>query len=813
MQNALLDILILGLLVLLFASIYRKRASRRLRFWGVGWLFILLHFAVLLLNPVSDLAQNLAAFVILGSLLLSGVAFILAAISPQVRSKYSALIGAVLSVPSLVFIAAALVVPSDRSLLYVIIVIVETCVLLAGTPLRARGRQTFQALAGSAMICSAWAAATVARGDAVDAVYAFLTQIFFMTAFLYWKEFRRFSAGVLTASLGLVAWSAVFPVALALHAFLPKVAVPGELWNIPKYFVAFGMILTLLEEEIATTSKASENYRLLFAANPHPMWIYATSTLTFLQVNDAAIAHYGFTREEFSTMMMTDIWAVEDIPALRRAIANATATKLSGPWKNRKKDGTWIQVDLASQAIEFEGQSARFVMVQDVTDREYLHQQLVHQAHHDSLTGLPNRLLLKDRMEQALISAGRHEHKAALLCMDLDRFKQINDTYGHAVGDMCLKHVADILRLRLRGVDTVARTGGEEFTVVLSQLTHVSDAEVVTKDLLHALRRPVEMDGFRIDLSASIGVAIYPDDGVDSLSLWRSADAAMYRAKRSGGNQYLFVSHEISTSASEANEIELYMKRMIHEGGFELHYQPQYTLGGKLRGLEALLRLSHPRFGDIPPDRFIPIAEESGLIVRIGNWVLEEVCRQVGAWRDEGVPPIKVALNVSPLQFMQLDFSSYVENTIAKHQLDPQVLELELTETTVMRNLQDVAVQMNTLASLGIHFAVDDFGTGYSSLGHLHQLPITTLKIDRSFVEQIAEENGTFNIVQAIISMAHSLGMEVIAEGVETRSQALVLRNLHCDLLQGYLFSRPLRAEAVPALVREDATVNTRRIV
>jgi diguanylate cyclase (GGDEF)-like protein len=440
--------------------------------------------------------------------------------------------------------------------------------------------------------------------------------------------------------------------------------------------------------------------------------------------------------------------------------------------------------------------------VQDVTERQLLHHRLLHQAHHDMLTGLPNRILLMDRMEQALASAARQGKKAAVICLDLDRFKQINDTYGHTVGDQCLQEVAERLRSRLRGADTVARSGGEEFTIVVGDLACAADAEKVAEDLLSALRKPVVAEQYPIDISASFGIAIYPDHGTEAGELWKSADAAMYRVKRSGGNHFVLVSHEISRSTSEANELEIYMRRALKEGGFEVYYQPEYRANGSCRGLEALLRLHHPRYGMVGPDRFIPIAEESGLIVPLGNWVLREVCRQSEQWRSEGFAVDRIAINVSPLQFMRMDFSRQVRQVLAEISVSPDNLEIEMTETTVMRNLEDVARQMRDLAELGVHFSVDDFGTGYSSLRHLHQLPIQTLKIDRSFVERVCEPNGTSSLVQAILSLAHSLNLQVVAEGVEREEQAEALVKMNCDIMQGFLFGRPQPADRIPALIR-----------
>jgi EAL domain-containing protein (putative c-di-GMP-specific phosphodiesterase class I) len=354
----------------------------------------------------------------------------------------------------------------------------------------------------------------------------------------------------------------------------------------------------------------------------------------------------------------------------------------------------------------------------------------------------------------------------------------------------------------LRAEDTVARSGGEEFTVVVGDLASAGDATRLVDDLLTALRKSLIAEQYPIDVTASIGIAMYPDHGTDAAGLWRNADAAMYRVKRSGGNDYVLVSEEISQSTTEANELEMFMRRALKDGGLELYYQPEYAADGVICGLEALLRLRHPRFGAVSPDRFIPVAEESGLIVPLGNWVLREVCRQSEEWRSQGLAVPRIAINVSPLQFMRMDFSRQVRQAVMETGIAADSLEIEMTETTVMRNLEDLARQMRELSDLGVHFSVDDFGTGYSSLQHLHELPIERLKIDRSFVERLCEPNGTSALVQAILSLAHSLGLEVVAEGVEKEEQAEALAGMKCDVMQGYYFASPQPAARIPELIR-----------
>jgi len=814
MQNILLDILIIGLLVILFGSVYRRQATVRVRFWLLGWFFILMHFGLLLVAPPDTWGAKLIVAASESALLLCGAAFALSSGLIWERGWRFAASALLLSVPPVGYVTTVVLWPQPAALLAGVGLAVQIAygvVILrfgsgrpaAGTPARAVFARRWSAaiLVG----CSLWLALELRRGHVDESIYPILSEIFFLNALLYWEDFRRTTAGVLAAAGGLAAWGAVFPSALLMQAFLPKVNVIGELWNVPKYFVAFGMILTLLEEQKREADVRSEEYRVLFEDNPHPMWIFDTESLRFLAANDAAVSRYGYSAEEFRKMTLRDIRPADEVEAMEQTVAkagNKEAVFVSGPWTHILRDGRRIQVEVSAHSIRFEGRPARFSLVQDVTERQELHNRLLHQANHDMLTGLPNRLLLLDRMEQALASAARRGKKVAVMCLDIDRFKQINDTYGHVIGDVCLKQVAERLKSRLRAEDTIARSGGEEFTVVAGDLVSADDATRLVDDLLTALRKPLVADQYPIDITASIGIAMYPEHGIDATTLWRNADAAMYRVKRSGGNDFVLVSKEISQSTTEANELEMFMRRALKDGGLELYYQPEYTADGVICGLEALLRLRHARFGKVSPDRFIPVAEESGLIVPLGNWVLREVCRQSKEWRSEGLAVPRIAINVSPLQFMRMDFSRQVRQAVLESGFAADGLEIEMTETTVMRNLEDLARQMRELADLGVHFSVDDFGTGYSSLQHLHQLPIERLKIDRSFVERLCEPNGTCALVQAILSLAHSLGLEVVAEGVEREEQAEALTRMHCDVMQGYFFAPPQPAVNVPELIR-----------
>lgn len=431
-----------------------------------------------------------------------------------------------------------------------------------------------------------------------------------------------------------------------------------------------------------------------------------------------------------------------------------------------------------------------------VEQRE-LNDRLAYQAQHDALTGLPNRFLFEDRLHQALELAKRHGWHVAVLFIDLDRFKQINDTLGHAIGDALLQQVSRRFEGCLRRTDSLGRMGGDEFQLILSELKDPSDATLVAQKLLDALKAPFKVDAFELFVTASIGISIFPRDGRDSVTLLRNADNAMYRAKNQGKNVFQFFTPDLGAAALEQLELENALRRAMGNGELQLFYQPQFAVGGGLEALEALLVWNHPKLGVIPPSQFIPVAEESGLIVEIGAWVLQEACSQTVTWREAGYEPVKVAVNVSPVQFARADFVETVAQVLSNSGLDPSFLELELTESVVMRDFEESSRQMARLRALGASISIDDFGTGYSSLSYLRRLPIDTIKIDRSFVKELEVDSNTMPLVQAIVSLAHDLQLAVVAEGVESESQMEALRRVGCDKVQGYLLSEPLPAARV----------------
>ncbi|MEO7068834.1 MAG: EAL domain-containing protein [Rhodanobacter sp.] len=425
---------------------------------------------------------------------------------------------------------------------------------------------------------------------------------------------------------------------------------------------------------------------------------------------------------------------------------------------------------------------------------------LAHQGQHDALTGLPNRLLLQDRLGHALALATRKQHQVAVLFMDLDHFKQINDTLGHSHGDLLLCDVARRLESCIRKSDTLARLGGDEFMVVVPELDDPQDAMRVAGKLLEAMRAPFRVGEHEFFLSTSIGISLFPEDGDDVETLMASADTAMYRAKDAGRDNCMWFTSQMNTHVLERVEMERQLRHAIALGQLSLRYQPQTDQFGEINGLEALLRWEHPTLGMVPPSQFIPVAEESGLIVPIGEWVMREACRCMAAWHSAGHESLTISVNVSAVQFRRGDLLETVRRVLADTQLDPTALELEITESLLLRNAVEASVNLAELRKIGVGVAIDDFGTGYSSLSYLHKLPVSRLKIDQSFVCEIGMQPPTgcdeAPIIRTIIALAHNLGLTVVAEGVETGVQLDLLKSLGCDGFQGYLLHLPLTEEA-----------------
>jgi diguanylate cyclase (GGDEF)-like protein/PAS domain S-box-containing protein len=435
------------------------------------------------------------------------------------------------------------------------------------------------------------------------------------------------------------------------------------------------------------------------------------------------------------------------------------------------------------------------IVFHDVSAARAMSRQVTHAAQHDLVTNLPNRLLLNDRIAQSISLARRQNRPLAVIFLDLDRFKYINDSLGHATGDKLLQAVSKRLLAGLRGSDTVSRQGGDEFVILLSEIADPEDVAASARKILLLLNAPHSIGGQDLLIGGSIGISVYPADGEDAETLIKNADTAMYRAKERGRNNFQFFKAEMNLKAVERQSLEGNLRRAFEREEFLLHYQPKVNLDtGEITGGEALIRWQHPDRGLVPPSQFVPIAEDCGLILQIGRWVLREACSQARAWQNAGLPPLRIAVNVSAVEFRDKGFAERVQTVLSETGLEARYLELELTEGVLMEDAESMVSVLQELKRMGVHLAVDDFGTGYSSLSYLRQFPIDVLKIDQSFVHQITADPDDSMIVSAIINMAKSLKHVVVAEGVETREQRNYLQAQHCAEGQGNLFSRPLAA-------------------
>jgi diguanylate cyclase (GGDEF)-like protein len=463
--------------------------------------------------------------------------------------------------------------------------------------------------------------------------------------------------------------------------------------------------------------------------------------------------------------------------------------------------------DSAAPIHDRQGQVTGAVMVfHDVSVARAMTLKMSYLAQHDSLTDLPNRVLMNDRLSEAITLSKRHHRQLAVLFVDLDRFKRINDSLGHVIGDRVLQAVARRLSTCVRTSDTVSRQGGDEFVILLWEERNAQDAAVTAEKILHALREPLDIDEHVLNITASIGIVTYPDDGADAETLLRNADFAMYHAKDCGRNSYQFFKPDMNRRAMERQAIEDSLRLAVERQELLLHYQPTVDLGtGAIIGVEALVRWQHPKLGLVPPGQFIPISEECGLIVPVGRWVLHEACRQARAWQMAGLAPVCIAVNISSVELQTPHFAAGVRAVLTETGLDPRHLELELTETFLMQDSKSTAEVLKELKDIGVSIALDDFGTGYSSLSYLKRFPIDALKIDRSFVYDITTDADDASIVTAVIGMGKNLHMRIVAEGVETREQLEFLQEHGCPQGQGFYFSRPLPAEQFGELLTSSA--------
>ena len=664
--------------------------------------------------------------------------------------------------------------------------------------------------------------------------------------------------------------------------------------------------------------ESEHRYRTLFEGNPLPMWVYDFETLRFIAVNEAAVRHYGFSKDEFLQLTIADIRPPEELPTMLKTLSTLHDRDRNRIFRHRKKDGTDFDAEITSFEFVSGGRRARLVIAVDVTERQHnqerlreneeryrllfernlagvfrstldgrilevndslarifgyereellnqtsyslyfnrddrqrvmarlseqrslsnievrmrrrdgspvwvlenmtlldsaeggiiegtiiditerkaAQEQVEYQAYHDVLTGLPNRLLFRDRIGVALAHARRARRAVAVMFLDLDQFKLVNDTLGHTVGDGLLQAAAERLVSCVRGDDTVARMGGDEFTILLSDIPDTRGAATVAQKVLDSISEPIDVDGHELFVTTSIGIAIFPDDGMDAETLLKNADRAMYRAKEAGRNNYQFATNAIAEGAAARLSIERSLHHAFDRKEFVIHYQPMIEIGTRrVVGAEALIRWMSPELGLMAPDDFIPVAEETGLILPIGEWVLRTACAQMKSWHNAGHNELNIAVNLSARQFQQRDLTATIERILQETGLPASALDIEITESTAMHNAELSLSIMTRLKQMGVRISIDDFGTGYSSLSYLKRFPIDTVKIDQNFVRDLAQGTNDGAIISAVISMARALKLRVVAEGVETEEQLAFLRRQHCETIQGFLYSRPLPAE------------------
>ena len=472
-----------------------------------------------------------------------------------------------------------------------------------------------------------------------------------------------------------------------------------------------------------------------------------------------------------------------------------------------RPDGTEFPIELAITAITSQAIPMFVGHIRDISERKKAEERLTYLAHYDALTGLPNRNLFQEQLSLASGRAKRSGQMLALMFLDLDRFKEINDTLGHAAGDLLLKAIARLLKGSLRGIDSIARLGGDEFTIIVEDITDVDQVITIAEKVKAAFSDAIVIDGRELFVTASIGISM-DTGGLDVDALLQTAGIAMHLAKEEGRNTYEFYASEMNAGRVGRLDMEILLRRAVARQEFVLHYQPIMAVGeDRIVGVEALIRWNSPELGFVSPAQFIPLAEETGLIVPIGEWVLSTACLQAKAWQNQGIRPLTMSVNLSPRQFRQKNLVEMIAGVLEKTGLDASLLDLEITEGMIMHRADQAVAVLERLHKLGVRLSVDDFGTGYSSLSYLKRFPVQTLKIDRSFVNGLTADGDDGSIVTAIVAMAKSLKLEVIAEGVETPEQLAFLARLHCDKYQGYLFSRPIPANDCIRLLEKSARI------
>ncbi len=548
--------------------------------------------------------------------------------------------------------------------------------------------------------------------------------------------------------------------------------------------------------QIKSAEDLSSRFGRILDNSSNEIYIFDVENMYFTLVNKGALQNLGYTMQEMERLTPADLkpdYTKESFKELIQPLLKGEQEEIIFQTRHIRKNGTIYPVEVRLQLSRYETPPVFVTIIQDITKRIQAEERLQFLAHHDALTSLPNRVLFADRLNQSIARARRHKHAAAVLFLDLDRFKLINDTLGHDFGDRALQSLAERLASCVRDGDTVARLGGDEFAVVLEDIETADDVAPTARKILDALAQSFMLDDREFFITTSIGISLFPIDGEDTQTLLKHADIAMYRSKDLGRNTYQFYSSDMSVRTFERLSLETSLRHALEREEFLLHYQPQFDLQtGKIVGVEALLRWQHPDLGLIMPADFIPLLEDTGLIAPVGEWVLRTACSEVQAWNQTELKPVRVAVNISSRQFNEPDFTQIITNILRETGLKPSLLELEITETVLMQNVVATVKTLEDLSEMGVRFSIDDFGTGYSSLSYLKRFPIDTLKIDQTFIHDMIENPEDAILVEAIIALGRALHLNVVAEGAETEAHIKFLKRCGCDCIQGYVFCPPL---------------------
>jgi diguanylate cyclase (GGDEF)-like protein/PAS domain S-box-containing protein len=573
-----------------------------------------------------------------------------------------------------------------------------------------------------------------------------------------------------------------------------------------------------IDRKTSEIEKQKDTFKTLFEKASDGILIMGKKSL--IECNEQAVSIFGYASREvllrtppdnMSPMYQAD--GMLSSEKIKEMVLLAQKNKgHQFEWINLRANGDVFFSEVTLTPIVLNGEDVLHIVIRDISEKKKAEKKLIeqknilhYQAHHDALTGLPNRTLFNDRLEHGVEICRRQNTMLALLFIDLDHFKQINDTLGHHVGDRVLKVVAERLKAKLRKEDTLARLGGDEFTIIIEDLDHIQEIQQLAEKIQKVMAQPIHVDGHTLYITCSIGISIFPQDDIEPENLIKYADAAMYRAKEEGRNNYQFYSKEMTTLAFQRLIMESSLRQALEHDEFELYYQPQYNgATGELTGVEALIRWNHPEMGLLYPDKFIPLAEESDLIVEIDRWVMRTAMMQFAYWYEQGFSPGRLGLNLSMRQLNSTDFIAALEKCLDTTMFRSEWLELEVTESQVMKRPEESIEKLNSIHEMGISIAIDDFGTGYSSLAYLKRLPVSRLKIDQSFVRDIPENKEDVGIVKAIIALSKSLDIGIIAEGVETQEQKLFLLVHGCQEMQGYYYSKPVTSEKIEEILNRE---------